>query len=118
MNGRRDAVERARASRGPSRASFFFCSIPVFLVANEPPQWSSGLPRRMRGGILKHFSMGSEGQYNLHFRVEYCNLFNRHTYNINGCCANQSQSGAGNSAKSLVLTTTQGQGNFAVRCTF
>jgi len=39
---------------------------------------------------------------------------NQYTYNINGCGGNKSQIGTGNFGQSLVLTTTQGQGN--LRC--
>jgi hypothetical protein len=40
--------------------------------------------------ILKDVPLGSEGQYRLSFRAEFYNLFNRHTYNINGCGGNRS----------------------------
>ena len=40
--------------------------------------------------ILKYVPFGSDGQYKLSFRAEFYNLFNRHTYNINGCGGNKS----------------------------
>lgn len=68
--------------------------------------------------ILKHFSMGSEGQYRLQFRVEYYNLFNRHTYNINGCSGNKSQIGSGNFGEIFGVNNNPRTGQFAIRFTF
>jgi len=91
-----------------TRIAWTFAGTPSFwhhsgflVVANEPPKWRSGHRRRTRGGILKHFSMGSEGKYDLQFRVEYCNLFNRHTYNIDGCGGKKSRIGGGNFGQNL-----------------
>jgi hypothetical protein len=41
--------------------------------------------------ILKYVPLGSEGQYKLSFRAEFYNLFNRHSYNVNGCGGNRTQ---------------------------
>lgn len=35
--------------------------------------------------VLKYFSMGQDGRYQLSMRVEFYNLFNRHYYGIDGC---------------------------------
>lgn len=35
--------------------------------------------------ILKRFTMGSEGRYSLQARVEFYNIFNRHSFDIVGC---------------------------------
>ncbi|MGH7744119.1 MAG: hypothetical protein ACREQ5_04770, partial [Candidatus Dormibacteria bacterium] len=68
--------------------------------------------------ILKYFSMGSDGQYTLSFRVEFYNLFNRHTYNINGCGGNKSQIGSGNFGQIFGVIPNPRTGQFAVRFTF
>jgi hypothetical protein len=68
--------------------------------------------------ILKHFSMGSDGQYKLQFRVEYYNLFNRHTYNINGCGGNKSQIGSGSFGEIFGVNPNPRTGQFAIRFTF
>ena len=38
--------------------------------------------------LVKGFSMGAEGRYQLSLRVEFYNLFNRHYYEIYGCGGN------------------------------
>ena len=35
--------------------------------------------------LMKYFSMGPDGRYQLSIRAEFYDLFNRHYYNINGC---------------------------------
>ncbi len=54
---------------GPARISAFRC--PGF--ANED------------ASALKQFEMGADGQYKLQLRVEFYNLFNRHSFAIQGC---------------------------------
>jgi hypothetical protein len=115
MNGRRDWAERG------TRFAWTFAALHhsgFLVVANEPPKWRSGLHRRIRAGILKHFSMGSDGQYNLQFRFEYYKLFNRHTYNIDGCGGNKSQIGGGNFGQIFSVNHHPRTGQFAVRFTF
>lgn len=68
--------------------------------------------------ILKYFSMGSDGQYKLSFRVEYYNLLNRHTYNINGCGGNKSQIGQSSFGQIFGVNDNPRTGQFAVRFTF
>lgn len=68
--------------------------------------------------ILKYFSMGPESRYKLSFRVEYYNLFNRHTYNINGCGGNKSQIGSGSFGEIFGVNPNPRTGQFAIRFTF
>jgi carboxypeptidase family protein len=68
--------------------------------------------------ILKYFSMGSDGQYKLSFRAEYYNLFNRHTYNINGCGGNKSHVGSSDFGQIFGVNDNPRNGQFAVRFTF
>lgn len=65
---------------GPARLSSLRC--PGF--ANED------------ASILKGFSMGADGQYRLQARVEFYNIFNRHSFDIIGCQGSNSQIGSGN----------------------
>jgi hypothetical protein len=44
--------------------------------------------------LLKRFTMGSDGQYKLQARVEFYNIFNRHSYAIIGCGGSGAQVGA------------------------
>jgi hypothetical protein len=46
--------------------------------------------------ILKHFTMGSDGQYRLQARVEFYNIFNRHEFSIVGCQGTSAQVGSSN----------------------
>jgi hypothetical protein len=69
-------------------------------------------------GILKYFSMGSDGQYKLSFRAEYFNLFNRHYYNINGCGGNKATIGKSNFGQIFGVNSDPRIGQFAVRFTF
>lgn len=99
-------------------------------VANAPPTGQLGTGpldisalrcpgnANENASILKYFSMGSEGQYKLQFRVEYYNLFNRHTYNINGCGGNRSQIGSGNFGEIFGVNPNPRTGQFAIRFTF
>jgi hypothetical protein len=68
--------------------------------------------------ILKYFSMGSESQYKLQFRAEFYNIFNRHTYNINGCGGNKSQITSGDFGQIFGVNPNPRTGQFAIRFTF
>jgi hypothetical protein len=68
--------------------------------------------------LLKYFSMGSEGRYQLSMRVEFFNLFNRHYYNILGCAGSQTKVGDTNFAAVTGVNTTQRTGQFGLRFTF
>jgi len=72
--------------------------------------------------ILKYVPMGSDGQYKLSFRAEFYNLFNRHTYNINGCGGNksliQSPGPTDNFGQILGVNDGPRNGQFAIRFDF
>jgi hypothetical protein len=68
--------------------------------------------------LLKYFSMGSEGRYQLSLRVEFYNLFNRHYYNILGCGGSQTKLGDSNFAAVTGVNSTQRTGQFGLRFTF
>src|SRR5215472_3659630 len=107
--------KEARASPGPSRpwAFFFFASFRFSCdrerttpVAIRP---SSADARPEMEAFLDGF-----GAVQAAVSRRILQPVNQHTYNINGCGGNKSQIGTGNFGQSLVLTTTQGQGN--LRC--
>jgi len=91
------------------------------VLGNGPPDISAlrcpGIANE-DASLLKYFSMGSDGQYKLSFRVEYYNLFNRHSYNINGCGGNKAQVGASNFAQIFGVNDNPRTGQFAIRFTF
>jgi len=69
--------------------------------------------------ILKHFSMGSEGQYKLSFRTEFYNLLNRHYFGINGCGGSHTQASAGQPLGFVTgVNSSPRTGQFALRFTF
>jgi Carboxypeptidase regulatory-like domain len=68
--------------------------------------------------LLKNFSMGSDGQYRLSFRTEFYNLFNRHSYNINGCAGTHASIGASNFGEITGVGSSPRQGQFAIRFDF
>jgi hypothetical protein len=69
------------------------------------------------GSILKYFSMGADGRYKLSFRTEFYNLFNRHTYVINGC-GSGSQVGSSSFAQVVGVNDNPRSGQFAIRFAF
>ena len=68
--------------------------------------------------LLKYFTMGADGRYQLSLRVEFYNLFNRHYYAINGCGGTQTNVGDSNFAAVTGVNSTQRTGQFGVRFTF
>ena len=70
--------------------------------------------------VLKYFSMGSDGQYKLSIRGEFYNLFNRHTYGIEGCGGTISRIVTGNPGLGQItgVNSSPRTGQFAVRFTF
>ena len=70
--------------------------------------------------VLKYFSMGADGRYQLQLRVEYYNLFNRHQYAILGCSgtANFNRVGASNFGQVTGIIENPRNGQFGVRFTF
>jgi Carboxypeptidase regulatory-like domain len=67
---------------------------------------------------LKSFSMGSDGQYQLQLRVEFYNLFNRHTYAILGCGGSSTNVGDGNFGQVTGVNDNPRTGQFGARFTF
>jgi len=67
---------------------------------------------------LKYFSMGADGRYQLSLRVEFYNLFNRHTYSILGCGGGQTNVGDSNFAAVTGVNSSPRTGQFGVRFTF
>ncbi len=69
--------------------------------------------------ILKYFSMGSDGQYKLSFRVEYYNLFNRHFWGIQGCGGSSATVSAGAPIGFVTgVNSSPRTGQFGLRFTF
>jgi hypothetical protein len=68
--------------------------------------------------ILKYVPLGSDGQYKLSFRAEFYNLFNRHTYDINGCGGERSTVGFSNFGQINGVNDGPRNGQFAIRFDF
>ena len=68
--------------------------------------------------LLKYVPFGADGRYTLSFRAEFYNVFNRHTYNINGCGGNRSTIGADNFGQIFGVLDNPRTGQFAVRFEF
>lgn len=68
--------------------------------------------------VLKYLSMGPDGRYQLSMRVEFYNLFNRHTYSILGCGGAQTNVGDKNFAAVTGVNSSPRTGQFGVRFTF
>jgi hypothetical protein len=67
---------------------------------------------------LKYFSMGADGRYQLSLRVEFYNLFNRHSYGILGCGGTSTSIGDSNFARVTGVNSSPRTGQFAARFTF
>ncbi|MFP5229294.1 MAG: carboxypeptidase regulatory-like domain-containing protein [Acidobacteriota bacterium] len=67
---------------------------------------------------LKNAQLGPEGKYNLSFRADFYNLFNRHYYYIQGCAGTRSSIGASNFGQILGVLDGPRQGQFAIRLDF
>lgn len=68
--------------------------------------------------LMKYFSLGPDGRYQLSMRVEFYNLFNRHYYNILGCEGSQTKTGDTNFAQVTGVQDNPRNGQLAVRFTF
>ena len=68
--------------------------------------------------LLKYLSFGADGKYQLSMRVEFYNLFNRHTYSILGCAGTQTNVGDSNFAAVTGVNSSPRTGQFGVRFTF
>jgi len=78
---------------------------------------------RESASLVKGFTMGPDGRYQLSLRVEFYDLFNRHFYNINGCGGSSTSVGApGSYEQSFGIVTgadsSHRTGQFGVRFTF
>lgn len=86
--------------RGPGDVSALRCPGN----ANEDASIMKGFPIRER--------------FNLQFRAEFYNVFNRHTYAINGCGGGSTQVGATNFGQVTGVNSTPRAGQFALRFEF
>jgi hypothetical protein len=70
--------------------------------------------------VLKYFSMGAEGRYQLSLRFEFNNLLNRHQYLINGCSGTGpfNKVGATNFGTVTGVNENPRHGQFGARFTF
>ncbi len=69
--------------------------------------------------VLKNFGFGADGRYQLQLRVEFYNLFNRHTYAINGCGGvGPNNVGQGTFGQVIGVNDNPRTGQFGVRFTF
>lgn len=68
--------------------------------------------------VMKYFSMGSDGRYQLSLRAEFYNLFNRHYYSILGCGGMKTNLGDSNFAAVTGVQDNPRNGQLAVRFTF
>jgi len=96
-------------------------------VASNPPDGQLGKgpaaisDLRCPGGAnenvsaLKYFGFGPDARYRLSFRAEFYNVFNRHSYNINGCGGSSASIGADNFGQILGVADNPRTGQFAVR---
>lgn len=93
---------------------------PLALGAGPPDTSDLRCPgyANENASILKGFSLGAEGRYQLQMRVEYYNLFNRHYYNINGCYGSKAVIGHSDFAQVTGINENPRNGQFGVRFTF
>ena len=68
--------------------------------------------------LLKYLYFGAESRYQLSMRVEFYNLFNRHTYSILGCAGSSTNVGDANFAAVTGVNSSPRTGQFGVRFTF
>lgn len=99
-------------------------------VASAPAYGTLGTGRRAvsalrcpgvdseNANLLKNFPFGHDGRFNLQFRAEFYNLFNRHSYFLNGCQGSTAQPTSSNFGQVLGVTGTPRTGQFALRFTF
>ena len=68
--------------------------------------------------LLKYLYFGEDGRYQLSMRVEFYNLFNRHTYHVVGCDGTVTSIGDANFAAVTGVNSSPRTGQFGVRFTF
>jgi hypothetical protein len=68
--------------------------------------------------LLKYFPM-ADGRYQLSFRAEFYNVFNRHDYSIQGCSGNPASSiGSSDFGRILGVMDNPRTGQFGIRFEF
>lgn len=68
--------------------------------------------------FLKNNHVGPEGKYNLSIRMDFYNLFNRHSYNIEGCGGNSASIGSSTFGQITGVADNPRRGQFAIRLDF
>jgi hypothetical protein len=68
--------------------------------------------------FLKNDRMGPDGKYNLSFRMDFYNLFNRHYYDIQGCGGTGASIGSSTFGEILGVQDNPREGQFAIRLDF
>lgn len=113
-------------SSGTAPAGNFY--MPTSVASNPtagylpPSPYASRL--RCPGGssenttFLKNNKVGSEGKYNVSIRMDFYNLFNRHSYNINGCSGVSSSIGSSTFGEITGVADNPRRGQFAIRLDF
>jgi len=119
-------------SGGTPPAGNFYISntLPQGVVATDPSPGQLGKgptaisELRCPGGksedtsLLKYFPMGPDGQYKLSFRVEFFNVFNRHSYDINGCGGSRTTIGSDNFGQINGVNSNPRRGQFGFHFEF
>ena len=67
--------------------------------------------------LLKYFPM-KDGRYQLSFRAEFYNVFNRHEYYVNGCSGSRSTVGGSDFGQIFGVTDNPRTGQFGIRFEF
>jgi hypothetical protein len=68
--------------------------------------------------FLKNDKVGPDGKFNVSFRADFYNLFNRHYYNIQGCGGTSASIGSPTFGEILGVGDNPRQGQFAIRLDF
>jgi Carboxypeptidase regulatory-like domain len=68
--------------------------------------------------VIKDVRVGSDGQYRLSFHGSFFNVFNRHTYSINGCGGLRSTVGSSNFGQIFGVNDDPRSGEFSIRFEF
>jgi len=68
--------------------------------------------------LMKNERVGPDAKYRLSVRMDFYNLFNRHSYDILGCSGQSTTPGADNFGEILGVVDNPRQGQFAIRLDF
>jgi hypothetical protein len=125
---------QAPTASNPSPPAAFY--IPPNVASSPIPSNTSTAPVQLGNGppvngalrcpgtpgedasLLKNFTMGTDGRFGLQFRAEFYNLFNRHTYAINGCAGVGTTIGTPTFAQVTGVNSNPRMGQFAIRFSF